>query len=89
LIVCAVACRLDIDPRGGVGVIAEGGCGVLMASTPFGVSAGRFTLFGGVSRRQIQSFRRSFLKERGRSRQRLRLFWFVLRASSSWLGASK
>ena len=33
--------------------------------------------------------RRSFLKERGRSRPTAVLFWFVLRASSSWLGASK
>ena len=33
--------------------------------------------------------RRSFLKERGRSRPTSVLFWFVLRASLSWLGASK
>jgi hypothetical protein len=32
---------------------------------------------------------RSFLKERGRSRPISVLFWFVLRASLSWLGASK
>ena len=35
------------------------------------------------------SSRRSFLKERGRSRPTSVLFWFVLRASLSWLGASK
>jgi hypothetical protein len=34
-------------------------------------------------------FRRSFLKERGRSRPTAVWFWFVLRASLSWLGASK
>jgi hypothetical protein len=32
---------------------------MLMASTPFGVSAGRFTLFHVVSRAQIQRFGRS------------------------------
>jgi hypothetical protein len=35
------------------------------------------------------AFRGSFLKERGRSRPKAVLFWFVLRASLSWLGASK
>ena len=40
---------------------------MLMASTPFGVSAGRFRLFHVVSRAQIQRFRRSrFFMQRDR-----------------------
>jgi hypothetical protein len=41
------------------GTDAQGLCGVLMPSTPFGVSAGRVTSFRVVSRNQIQCFRRS------------------------------
>jgi len=37
----------------------RGGCEMSTASTPFGVSAGRFRLFHVVSRAQIQRFRRS------------------------------
>jgi len=47
----------------------------------FRVFAGHFECFRVVSRSQIQRFRSSFLKERGRSRPRLVVFFACLRAS--------
>ena len=46
-------------PWGQAHVGRQPGRGVLTPSTPFGVSAGRFTSFHAVSRREFQRFRRS------------------------------
>jgi hypothetical protein len=42
-------------------------CGVLISSTPFGVSAGRVTSFRGVSRIRIQAFRRMQFRNKMRA----------------------
>jgi hypothetical protein len=59
------------------------------AVNTFRVSAGTFTYFRVVSHRQNPAFPQVIPEGAGPVKTNLCVVWFVLRASLSWLGASK